>query len=131
MRSVREDHIFGTSCTIVLCGLETRWRKFVDWEIDVTLSMEHGLIGVLLPTNPIYLYPIGPYLPERLQDNIASGYTLFMTWQEIAQNGPHFVREKVSVANSRSKRLIKNDRPRMLRNGTPPWLQKSRSPRLF
>src|SRR5690242_16014308 len=36
MRSLREKHIFGTSCTIVLCGAETPWRKFVDWEIDAT-----------------------------------------------------------------------------------------------
>jgi hypothetical protein len=34
MQSLRENHTFGTSCMIVLCGEETRWRKFVNWEID-------------------------------------------------------------------------------------------------
>jgi hypothetical protein len=50
MRSLRENHIAGSSCTIVLCGEETRWRRYVDWEIEATLYKDHGLIGVLLPT---------------------------------------------------------------------------------
>jgi MTH538 TIR-like domain (DUF1863) len=50
MRSLRENHIVGSSCTIVLCGYETRWRKYVDWEIKDTLGQRHGLIGVSLPT---------------------------------------------------------------------------------
>ena len=33
IRRIRENHITGTSCTIVLCGPQTRWRKYVDWEI--------------------------------------------------------------------------------------------------
>jgi len=121
MRSLRENHIKGSSCTIVLCGEETRWRKFVDWEIDVTLSMEHGLVVVLLPTCRYGYNNQGTHKPDRLQDNIDSGYAVFTTWQEIAQNGPHFVREKVALADAKSKSLIRNDRPRMLRNGTPPW----------
>ena len=56
-----------------------------------------------------------------LQDNIDSGYAVFITWQQIAQSGPHIVREKVALANSKSKSLIKNDRPRMLKDGVPPW----------
>jgi MTH538 TIR-like domain (DUF1863) len=127
IRSLRENHIFGTSCTIVLCGQETRWRKFVDWEIDVTLSMKHGLIGVLLPTNPIYSNG-GAHKPERLQDNVDSGYAVWTTWQDIIRNGPHFVREKVALANERSTNLIRNDRPRMERNGTPPWKKNSLPP---
>jgi len=44
MRRIREEHVAGTSCTIVLCGLETRWRKYVDWEIKATLDKQHGLM---------------------------------------------------------------------------------------
>jgi Thoeris protein ThsB, TIR-like domain len=51
MRSLRENHISGTSCTIVLCGAETRWRKFVDWEIDATLDKQHCLDGGLPKAN--------------------------------------------------------------------------------
>ena len=28
---MRADHLAASSCTIVLCGLATRWRRFVDW----------------------------------------------------------------------------------------------------
>ena len=119
MRSLRENHIFGTSCTIVLCGQETRWRKFVDWEIDVTLSMKHDLVGVLLPTNPVQANG-GTHKPDRLQDNIDSGYAVWITWQQIDQNGANFVRQTVALANAKAKSLIRNDRPRRFRNGTPP-----------
>src|SRR5262249_58741946 len=98
-----------------------RWRKFVDWEIDVTLSMEHGLVAVLLPSCRYGFNNRGTHKPERLQDNIDSGYAVFITWQQIAQNVPHFVRETVALANAKSKSLIKNDRPRRLRDGVPPW----------
>ena len=33
MRRIREDYLRGSSVTIVLCGRETPWRKYVDWEI--------------------------------------------------------------------------------------------------
>ena len=39
IRRIREKHITGTSCTIVLCGPQTRWRKHVDWEIKATLDL--------------------------------------------------------------------------------------------
>ena len=129
MRSLRENHIAGSSCTIVLCGEETRWRRYVDWEIEATLYKDHGLIGVLLPT-----CRFGPnggtHKPDRLQDNIDSGYAVWINWQEIVQNGPNFLREKVALANERSKKLIRNDRQRMQRNGTPPW-KRNENPGLF
>jgi hypothetical protein len=50
MRRIRENYITGSSCTIVLVGLDTWGRKYVDWEIDATLQKAHGLIGIQLPT---------------------------------------------------------------------------------
>ena len=40
MRRIRENYITGTSCTVVLCGPQTRWRKYVDWEIKATLDKQ-------------------------------------------------------------------------------------------
>jgi hypothetical protein len=129
MRSLRENHIGGSSCTIVLCGEETRWRRYVDWEIEATLYKNHGLIGVLLPT-----CRFGPnggaHKPDRLQDNIDSGYAVWINWQGIIQNGPNFLREMVALANERSRKLIRNGRQRMQRSGTPPW-KKNENPSLF
>jgi hypothetical protein len=120
MRSLRENHVGGSSCTIVLCGAETRWRRYVDWEIEATLDKEHGLIGVSLPTCSTD-YRRWFHVPDRLCDNLVSGYALWITWQDIIGNGPRFLREKVAFANERSKKLIRNDRQRMERNGLPPW----------
>lgn len=36
---IRENHISGSSCTIVLCGAQTHQRKYVDWEIKATLDI--------------------------------------------------------------------------------------------
>lgn len=82
IRRIRENYITGSSCTFVLCGAATPWRKFVDWEIKATLDAQHGLIGVNLPTNP--LDSEGKYIvPDRLYDNIESGYALWTHWNEI------------------------------------------------
>lgn len=85
MQSIRDNHIHGTSCTIVLCGSDTHGRKYVDWEIKGTLDKGHGLIGVWLPTAT--LTPSGIPVPIRLKQNIDSGYALWKSWQEIMQ-GP-------------------------------------------
>ena len=50
MRRIRENHVTGSSCTIVLVGANTWGRKYVDWEIKATLDKQHGLVGVQLPT---------------------------------------------------------------------------------
>jgi len=39
--SIRQNHIAGSSCTIVLCGANTYERKYVDWEIKATLDKRH------------------------------------------------------------------------------------------
>ena len=49
IRTIREKYINDSACTIVLCGRETPWRKFVDWEIKATLDDQGGLIAVVLP----------------------------------------------------------------------------------
>lgn len=70
---IRQNDITGSSCTIVLCSAATRQRKYVDWEITATLDKRHGLIGVWLPTLLQAPYG-GTQKPDRLQDNLNSGY---------------------------------------------------------
>jgi antiphage defense system Thoeris ThsB-like protein len=112
IRRIRENYITGSSCTIVLCGAETSSRKFVDWEIKATLDKQHGLIGVNLPTNPInatQTYTV----PDRLHDNIESGYAVWIDWAAFTQN----VQGYIEVANSKSSSLINNSRALKQRNG--------------
>lgn len=115
MRHIRENYISGTSCTIILCGLETPYRKYVDWEIDATLQKQHALVGLRLPTLP--LQPNGGTIkPARLQDNIDSGYA---TWGQFADvmSDPQVLVALVHAARLRPNRLINNARARRLRNG--------------
>lgn len=115
MRRIRENYIAGSSCTIVLVGRDTWGRKYVDWEIKATLEKEHGLIGVRLPTAPVT--PQGTVtVPDRLYDNITSGYALWVTWEQITA-GAQACTAYIEHANSRDKGLIVNTRERRLGNG--------------
>jgi len=115
MQRIRDKHITGTSCTIVLCGALTPWRKYVDWEIKATLDRQHGLIGIKLPNNPII--GGGCHKPARLQDNVDSGYAVWITWEQLRQGGPTFLKASVEAAIAKPKILIYNSREMRSRNG--------------
>lgn len=115
IRRIREGYVTGSSCTIVLVGKDTWGRKYVDWEIQATLEKEHGLIGVQLPTAPIT--PQNTVIvPARLDDNVQSGYALWLSWQQITADAQACT-QYIEQANARDKRLIVNTRERRLRNG--------------
>lgn len=119
IQRIRDSFITGSSCTIVLCGAETPWRKYVDWEIKATLDMKHGIIGVILPT--IRRNANGQLIaPGRLSDNIRSGYVVWMNWNTFAQSAAS-VKASIEQAIVKPARLIVNNRPMMPRNETPPW----------
>lgn len=108
IRNIRENYLTGSSCTVVLCGKETPYRKFVDWEIKATLDKEHGLIGINLPTNP--LNGNGKcVVPGRLLDNINSGYAMWIQWNTIVGN-PRFLTNVLNDACQKLSKLIMNSR---------------------
>src|SRR2546422_11089305 len=85
IQRIRDNYVTGSSCTIVLCGAETPWRKYVDWEIKATLDMKHGLVGVNLPSNRQNAN--GRYtVPDRLHDTIQSGYAVWTDWATFTQS---------------------------------------------
>jgi len=108
MQRIREDYIDHASCTFVLCGVTTRWRRFVDWEIKATLDRKKGLVGVLLSTNRVVNG--GAHKPDRLQDNIDSGYAVWTTWDDLIGGGPEYTRLLVEIAIARDPSLIENGR---------------------
>ncbi len=111
-RRIREDFIVGSSITIVLCGTETWKRKYVDWEIYSTLHHEHALLGIALPRH--FKRDGLIIVPDRLHDNISSGYAHWVLWQE---DPPTFTREmEAAISKSQNKSLINNERPKMERN---------------
>jgi hypothetical protein len=119
LQRIRDSFVKGSSCTIVLCGAETPWRKYVDWEIKATLNMEHGLIGVNLPTN-------GPNtngrvtVPNRLHDNIQCGFAIWTNWAAFTSSAAS-VKATIEQAIARPTRLASNGREMMSRNEIPPW----------
>lgn len=115
IRRIRENHITGSSCTIVLCGPQTPWRKFVDWEIKATLDKQHALIGVNLPTNPLNAGNIHT-VPDRLHDNIQSGFAIWVDWATFTQSH-EAVWKYIELAKSNSTQLIDNSHPLRQRNG--------------
>ncbi len=91
MRKIREDYLTDSTVTIVLIGSETYKRKYVDWEIASTLrndsnNKRSGLIGIFLPKKNIK----NAIVPERLQDNIDSGYAKLYEYPTY----PHLELEK-------------------------------------
>lgn len=109
---IRDDFITGTSCTVVLCGIDTYNRKYVDWEIKATLDKQHGLLGVLLPTHRA---SNGAFtVPDRLYDNIQTGYAHWSVWSENTLA----MLDAINVARERAARtsLIANSRSMMGRN---------------
>lgn len=77
MRRIREDYLRDSTVTIVLIGRETWKRKYVDWEIDASLSttarqsLPNGLIGIRM--NSYFYLATNPPIPDRLYDNIQYG----------------------------------------------------------
>lgn len=103
-RQIREKHITGTSCTIVLLGSDTHKRKYVDWEICATLYKQHGLLGLRLPDN------YGARFPARFQDNIDSGYAVLAEWTVDAAT------LRWGASGQRNSVFIRNARIKMTRN---------------
>jgi hypothetical protein len=114
MQRIRADYITGSSCTIVLVGKDTWGRKYVDWEIKATLEREHGLIGVQLPTAPRSTEN-KIIVPDRLHDNIQSGFALWLSWQQVMASAVQ-LQHYIDEAKTRSTKVIVNTRDRRLRN---------------
>lgn len=113
MQRIRDNHLTGTSCTIVLIGAQTHQRKYVDWEIKATLAKQHGLLGVVLPTH--VLNPSGQIVvPDRFLDNANTGYAVWTHLQGLtAQRLTQLIEEAVG----KPKILIDNSRQMRQRNG--------------
>ena len=114
------NKMYNCSVTVILVGEKTGHRKWIDWEIWASLrSYKHpydpqksfkpnGLPAVFLPSES---YSI----PDRLQDNIDSGYAVCMDWKDIETEFQQNVNLAYSNRNN-SKSKIKNKREKIDRN---------------
>ena len=112
-RKIREDHISGSSITVVLIGAETWERKHVDWEIYATLAKKHALLGIALPT--CAKTPKGEVIvPGRLYDNLVSGFAKWIHWANDATAVSNAITNARQLAKAPA--LIVNSRPQLGRN---------------
>ena len=92
LQRIREDYIAQVSVTVVLIGGCTWQRKYVDWEIGISLresptNLRCGLSGILLPEHPNFQHrEYDPRLiPPRLADN-CDGENPFALIQDWTRN---------------------------------------------
>lgn len=111
LTAIRQEHLKNSTVTIVLIGSETANRKWIDWEIYASLRpygsrSRNGLLGIFLPT--------ADKTPDRLQDNIDSGYAVTMKWEDISRQ----LEDKINEAynNRFTDNLVRNHRKRRERN---------------
>lgn len=103
--------------TVVLIGQRTGHRKWIDWEIWASLRgythpydqyksfKPNGLLGIFLPME-------SHSVPNRLQDNINSGFAVSMKWENLERD----FERKVNAAylnRTNVPRKIDNSRERM------------------
>lgn len=120
-RLIREDKISDSSVIVVLVGNNTKNRKHVDWEIyaglRASINGNAGLIGIFLPS--VEKAPNGGYyyadMPERLADNIESGYASFCDWNYAITHFDNIIEEAFQSRISK-RHLIENSRPQMKYN---------------
>ncbi|WP_066702718.1 TIR domain-containing protein [Curvibacter delicatus] len=113
MQRIRDNHISGTSCTVVLIGGQTHQRKYVDWEIKATLDKGHGLLGVMLP-NHLRTREGNIIVPDRFHANVLSGYASFIHWSDL---NSQLLARAVDAATKKQQGLIDNSLPMKARNG--------------
>lgn len=112
-RSIRENNIAGTSITLVLFGANTHKRRWIDWEIQMTLNKEHALLAIILPTN-IVQNQGKRIINARMDDNLKSGYAHWIDWTD----DPEILTAAIATAkeNAKNKSLIINSSPAMQRS---------------
>lgn len=83
-----KEQLYGTSVTVILIGKKTCYSKWVQWEIEQSLSKEcpNGILGVRLSED------------AKLPDGSPVGEALKEAGAEIVDWGPHELGEAIERA---------------------------------
>lgn len=118
---IQQNHLEDTTVLIVLLGPNTKHRKHVDWEISGALNLKvgerySGLLGLKLPSHPDFGTGSHTYstLPERLSDNLRSGYAHIGDWTDDRIKMQKLIEEAFSRRSEPNK--IMNGRIQMTKN---------------
>lgn len=94
MRRIREDYIRDSTVTIVMMGVCTWARRYVDWEIQASLrpgtntSLPNGLLGIKLPTFARFpeRFDMNLVPPGGMKDTNYAGYIDYPTNAQTLAN---------------------------------------------
>ncbi len=86
---IQKGFLADTTVLVVLIGPNTKHRMHIDWEISGALDPRvgdkcAGILGLKLPNHPDFGTGKHNYnlLPDRLADNLKSGYAIIRDWTE-------------------------------------------------
>ena len=114
------DKMRTCSVTVILIGERTGYRKWIDWEIWASLRgythpfdslksfKPNGLLAIYLPTD-------FHSIPDRLQDNIDTGFAVSMNWKNLERdfeskvNFAYWNRTKVDYKIDNSRERLEHD----------------------
>jgi hypothetical protein len=115
-RLIQENHIGIRTVLVVLVGKDTWGRKHIDWEISAALTKKtdgySGLMGLCLPTHPAFrtIQYKTEIVPQRLVDNIKTGYARFYDWSETEGDIRSWIKDAFQARITRAEK-IDNSRP--------------------
>jgi len=128
MGRIRALHLRDSTVTIVMIGIETWARRFVDWELQASLrrpsdGLPNGVLGIKLPSCQ------GADYPDRLNKNllspqeIESGEACYARVHSMPANAAELTRwiEEAFTARTARAHLIDNPRDRMRYNKSVPF----------
>lgn len=118
---IQKDYLSDTTVLVVLIGPKTKCRKHVDWEISGALNLKvgdsnAGLLGIKLPGHPDFGTGKHSYdkLPERLSDNLKTGYAIIRDWTDDRVKMQSYIEEafanRSSMADKRTNSRIQMDK---------------------
>jgi hypothetical protein len=104
------------SVTVIIIGSSTGHRKWIDWEIWASLRGYQNPFDIKKSFKPngllaIYLPGDNHSIPNRLKDNIESGYAVSMKWKNLERD----FESKVNYAywkRNNANNKIRNSRER-------------------
>lgn len=112
MQRIRDEYLKDSTVTVVLIGLHTWQRKYVDWEIFSSLrltpsKLRSGLLGILLPTRQDF--KTGKFdvctVPPRLYDNAIKNnnpepYAYVYDWTNNPREIQNWIEKAYSVRDT-------------------------------
>lgn len=106
--------LWSSSITIVLIGSKTGNSSWIDWEIWYSLQRYYNKRHPRRSYKPkallaLYLPVENHNIPERLSENIESGYAKEIRWEELDDHFEDRVSEAIN--NRNALHLIRNQRP--------------------